>query len=93
MIHIDNNTESQLDELLCRTERKWIWDLCSITPNGLSHDDGYYCQSQRRRKRYVPYRTIRLFILIFLHIFLLLLLFHNIHFNGVVYSSLLLCAT
>ena len=30
MIQVGNNTESQLDELLSRKERKWIWDLCSI---------------------------------------------------------------
>ena len=35
MIHVVNNTESQLDELLSRKQRKWIWDLCSITPYGL----------------------------------------------------------
>ena len=46
MIHIGNNTESQLDELLSRKERKWIWDLCSITPYGLNQDDGYCCQSK-----------------------------------------------
>ena len=26
MIHVGINTESQLDELLSRKERKWIWD-------------------------------------------------------------------
>ena len=36
MIHVGNNTDSQLDELLSRKERKWIWDLCSITPYGLN---------------------------------------------------------
>ena len=51
MIHVGNNTESQLDDILCRKERKWIWDLCSITPNGLIQDDGYYCQNKRCRKR------------------------------------------
>ena len=70
----------------------WIWDLGSITPYGLSQDDGYYCQNKSFRKRKVRYRTMRLFILIFLVIFLLLLLFHNIQFNGVDYTSLLLCA-
>ena len=40
MIHVGNNTESQLDELLSRKVRKWIWDLCSITPYGLNQDDG-----------------------------------------------------
>ena len=39
MIHMGNNTESQFDELLSRKERKWIWDLCSITPYGLNQDD------------------------------------------------------
>ena len=38
MINVGNNTESQLDEL-SRKERKWIWDLCSITPYGLNQDD------------------------------------------------------
>ena len=51
MIQVGNNTESQLDELLSRKERKWIWDLCSITPYGLNPDDGYYCQNKRCRKR------------------------------------------
>ena len=51
MIHVGNNTESQLEELLSRKERKWIWDLCSITPYGLNQDDGYYCQKKRCRKR------------------------------------------
>ena len=92
MIHIGNNTESQLDELLSRKERKWIWDLCSITPYGLNQDDGYYSQNKRCRKRYVRYRTLRLFILIFFAIFLLLLLFHNIQFNVVDCTSLLLYA-
>ena len=92
MIQVGNNTESQLDELLSRKERKLIWDLCSITPYGLNQDDGYYCQNKRCRKRYVCYRTIRLFILIFLVIFLLLLLFHNNQFNVLYYTSLLLCA-
>ena len=39
MFHVGNNTESQFDELLSRKERKWIWDLCSITPYGLMMDD------------------------------------------------------
>ena len=47
MIHVDNNTESQLDELLRRTERKWLRDLRSITPYSLNQDDGYYCQGKR----------------------------------------------
>ena len=51
MIQVGNNTESQLDELLSRKERKWICDLCSITPYGLNQDDGYYCQNKRCRKR------------------------------------------
>ena len=92
MIQVGNNTESQLDELLSRKERKWIWDLCSITPYVLNQDDGYYCQNKRCRKRQVCYRTIRLFLLIFLVIFLLLLLFHNNQFNVLYYTSLLLCA-
>ena len=32
MINVDNNTESQLEELLGRKERNWIWDLDSIIP-------------------------------------------------------------
>ena len=51
MIHVGNNTESQIDELISRKERNWIWDLCSITPYGLIQDDGYYCQNKRCRKR------------------------------------------
>ena len=47
MIHMGNNTESQLEEAFCRKERKWIWDLDSITPYGLLQDDGYYCQNKR----------------------------------------------
>ena len=31
MIHVENNTESQLEELLSRKERNWIWDVGSIT--------------------------------------------------------------
>ena len=50
-IQVGNNTESQLDELLSRKERKWIWDLCSITPYGLNQDDGYYSQNKGCRKR------------------------------------------
>ena len=92
MIHVGNNTGSQLDELLSRKERKWIWDSCSITPYGLNQDDGYYCQNKRCRKRYVCYRTIRQSILIFFVIFLLLLLFNNNQFNVLYYTSLLLCA-
>ena len=60
MIQIGNNTESHLYELLSRKERKWNWDLCSITPYGLSQDDGYYCQNKRCRKRLVRNRTLRL---------------------------------
>ena len=32
MIHVENITESQLDDHLGRKKRKWIWDLCSIIP-------------------------------------------------------------
>ena len=39
MIHIGNNTESQLEEHPSRKERKWIWDLGSITPYVLDPDD------------------------------------------------------
>ena len=45
MIHVGNNTESQIEELLSRKERKWIWDLGSIAPYGLDQDDGFYCQN------------------------------------------------
>ena len=51
MIHVGNNTESQLDELLCRKERKWIRDLGSINPYGLNQDYGYYCQNKWCIKR------------------------------------------
>ena len=51
LIHIGNNTESQLEELLSRKERKWIWDLGSISPYGLNQDDGSYCQNKRCRNR------------------------------------------
>ena len=51
MIHVGNNTESQLEELLSRIERKWIWDLGSITPYGLNQDDGFYCQKNKCRNR------------------------------------------
>ena len=32
MIHLVNNAESQLEEIISKKERKWIWDLRSITP-------------------------------------------------------------
>ena len=51
MIHVGKNTESQLEELLIRKERKWIWDLRSITNYGLNLDDGYFCQNKRCRNR------------------------------------------
>ena len=51
MINVGNNAESQLGELLGRKERKWILDLGSITPYGLSQDDGFYCQNKGCRKR------------------------------------------
>ena len=53
MIHVGNNTEFHLEELLSRIERKWIWilDLGSITPYGLNQDDGFYCQNKKCRKR------------------------------------------
>ena len=44
MIHVGNNTGSQLEELLCRKERKWIWDLGCLTPYGLNQDDEFYFQ-------------------------------------------------
>ena len=91
MIRVGNNTEYQLEELLSRKERKWIWDLGSITPYGLYQDDGFYCKNKKCRNRYVCHRNLQLFILIFFVIFLVLL-FNNIQFNGVDYTSLLLCA-
>ena len=48
-IHLENNTESQHEELLGRKERKWIWELGSITPYGLSQDYGFYCQNKMCR--------------------------------------------
>ena len=50
MIDVGNNTVYQLVDL-SRKERKWIWDVCSLTLYGLNQDDGYYCQNKRRRKR------------------------------------------
>ena len=47
MIHVGNNTESQIEELLSRKERKWIWNLGSIAPYGLDQDDGFYCQNNK----------------------------------------------
>ena len=52
MIHVGNNTESQIEELLGRKERKWIWDLGSITPYGQNLDDGSYYQNKRYWHRY-----------------------------------------
>ena len=57
MIHVGNNAQSQLEELISRKERKWIWELGSITPYGLNQDDGFYCQDKRHRNRYVHSRT------------------------------------
>ena len=51
VIRVGNNTESQLEELLGRKERKLIWDLGSITPYGLNQDDGFYCQNKKCRNR------------------------------------------
>ena len=47
MIHVSNNTEFLLEELLGRKECKWINDLGSITPYDLNLDDGFYCQNKR----------------------------------------------
>ena len=47
MIIVGNNTESQLKVLPSSKERKWILDLCSITPYGLDQYDGLYCQNKR----------------------------------------------
>ena len=49
--HVGNNTESQLEELLGRKERKWIWELGSITPYGPCLDDEVYCQDESCRNR------------------------------------------
>ena len=46
MIHVDNNDEHQLEELLRRKDRKCIWDLGSIAQNGLSQDDEFYSQEK-----------------------------------------------
>ena len=51
MIHVGNGTESQLEELLNWKERKWIWDLGSITLHGMKHDDGFYWENKRYRNR------------------------------------------
>ena len=51
MIHVGNNTESKFEELLGRKERKWIWELGSITPYGPCLDDEVYCQDERCRSR------------------------------------------
>ena len=92
MIHVGNSTESQLEELLTRKERKWILDFGSINPYGLNQDDGFYCKNKRYRNRYVRSRTLRLFVLIFLVMFLLFILPNNIMFYGVYCTSPLLCA-
>ena len=47
MTHEGNNTASQLEELPGRKERKWIRDLCSITPYGLIQDGGSNSQNKR----------------------------------------------
>ena len=49
LIRLDNNIEIQFEELLGRKERKWIWDLGSITPYSLGQVDGDYCQNKRCR--------------------------------------------
>ena len=51
MIHVGNNTESHVEELLSKGERKLIWELRSITPYGLNWDDGFYCQDKMCRNR------------------------------------------
>ena len=43
MIYVGNNTETQLEELLGRIDRKWIWDIFSITPYDLNQDNGSKC--------------------------------------------------
>ena len=51
VIHVGNNTKSQLEELFSRKDRQWIWDLGCITLYGLSKTDGFYCQNKRCRNR------------------------------------------
>ena len=58
MIHVGNSTESQLEELLTRKERKWILDFGSINPYGLNQDDGFYCKNKRYRNRYRPVMAV-----------------------------------
>ena len=43
MIHVGSNTESQLEEILCKKERKWIWYSGSIITYGINKNDGSYC--------------------------------------------------
>ena len=49
MVRVGNNSEYQLEELIGRNERKWIWNFGSITHYGLSQDDGFYCQNKRSK--------------------------------------------
>ena len=43
MMHVEQQNEYQLEELLGRKEHKRIWDLGSITPLY----DGFYCQNRK----------------------------------------------
>ena len=48
-VHVANNSREQLQQLLNGKERKWIWNLGSITPHGLNQDDGFYSQNKKCR--------------------------------------------
>ena len=52
-----------------------------MTPYGLSLGDEVYCQYNRCGNRYVRYRTIRLFILMFFIMIILFLLSNDIQLN------------
>jgi hypothetical protein len=45
-----SNEDSNLQQLLNRKEREWIWKLDSLSPNGLNMDDGFYSQNRKSRK-------------------------------------------
>ena len=49
-LHVATTNRQQLHELLSRKERKWIWNLGTITPHGLNQDDGFFSQNKRCRK-------------------------------------------
>ena len=39
-----------MEERLRRRETEWIWKLNTIWPSGLNVNDGFYCQTKKRRK-------------------------------------------